>query len=93
MSVLLSNICSKYNIVDTLVSTVGLSPLQNRCPKFSPLVIPYSALIWRSSILAIGDLKSKSPFLKPPIINAHAHSNAHVKQITKLKTVNYIFMR
>ena len=34
----------------------------------------------------------KMPFLKPPIINAHAHSNAHVHQIAKLKTTNYIFM-
>ena len=52
----------------------------------------YSALIWWSFIVAIGDLRSKSPLLKPPIINAHAHNNARVHQITKLKTANYIFM-
>ena len=40
--------------------------------------------------MAIGDLRSKSPLLKPPIINVHAHSNARVHQITKLKTANYI---
>ena len=55
-------------------------------------VILYSALIWRSSIFVIGDLRSRSPLLKLPIINAHAHSNAHVHQIAKLKTGNYIFM-
>ena len=55
-------------------------------------VIPYSALIWQSFILAIGDLRSKSPLLKPPIINEHAHSNTHVQQIIRLKTTNYIFM-
>ena len=38
----------------------------------------YSTLIWRSFILAIGNLRSKSPLLKPPIINAHAHSNTLV---------------
>ena len=54
--------------------------------------IPYSALIWWSFILAIGDLRLKLPLLKPPIINAHAHSNTRVHQITKLKTINYIFM-
>ena len=54
--------------------------------------IPYSTLIWRSFILAIGDLKSKSPLLKLPIINVHAHSNTRVYQIAKLKTANYIFM-
>ena len=42
--------------------------------------------------LAIRDLRSKSPFLKPPIITAHAHSNAHLYLIAKLKTVSYIFM-
>ena len=52
----------------------------------------YNALIWQSFILAIGDLRSKSPFLKPPIINVHAHSNARVHQIAKFKTANYIFM-
>ena len=54
--------------------------------------IPYSILIWQSIILAIGDLRSKSPLLKLPIINTHAHSNAHVHQITKLKIANYICM-
>ena len=54
--------------------------------------IPYSALIWWSFILAIGDLRLKLPLLKPPIINAHAHTNACVHQITRLKTINYIFM-
>ena len=42
--------------------------------------------------MAIGDLKSKSSLLKPPIINAHAHNNTHMYQITKLKTADYIFM-
>ena len=36
-------------------------------------------------MLAIGDLRSKSPLLKPPIINAHAHSNTCEPQIAKLK--------
>ena len=36
-------------------------------------------------MLVIGDLRSKSPLLKPPIINAHAHSNTRVPQIVKLK--------
>ena len=40
--------------------------------------------------MAIGDLRSKSQLLKPPIINVHAHSNACVHQIAKLKTTNYI---
>ena len=38
------------------------------------LPIRYSALIWWSFILAIGNLRLTSPLLKPPIINAHAHS-------------------
>ena len=52
----------------------------------------YSALIWQSIILVIGDLRSKSQLLKPPIINMHAHSNARVHQIAKLKTANYILL-
>ena len=59
---------------------------------FEIFKLSYSALIWWSFIVAIGDLRSKLPLLKPPIINAHAHSNARVHQITKLKTANYIFM-
>ena len=56
-------------------------------------VVLYSALIWQSFILVIiGDLKSKSPLLKHPIINVHAHNNARVHKIAKLKTANYIFM-
>ena len=45
-------------------------------------------------ILAIIDLRSKSPLLKPVVINAHAHNNTRVYQITKLKkkTTNYILM-
>ena len=39
-----------------------------------------------------GDLRLKSPLLKPSIINAYAHSNACVHQIAKLKTAKYIFM-
>uniref|UniRef100_A0A1X7VRP1 Leucine-rich repeat-containing protein 40 n=1 Tax=Amphimedon queenslandica TaxID=400682 RepID=A0A1X7VRP1_AMPQE len=35
-------------------------------------LLPYSALIWRSFILAIGGFQAESPILKPPIINAHA---------------------
>ena len=35
--------------------------------------------------MAIGNLRSKSPLLKPPIINAHAHSNTRVHQITNYK--------
>ena len=66
------------------------------CVVFSVVVIllnyhNYSALIWRIFILTIGDLRSKSPLIKPPIINAHAHCNARVHQIAKLKTTNYIF--
>ena len=53
--------------------------------------ILYSTLIRQSFILAIGDLRSKLPLLKPPIINVHAHSNARVHQITKLKTAYYTF--
>ena len=55
-------------------------------------LILYSTLIWWRFILVIGDLRSKLPFLKLPIINAHAHSNARAHQIAKLKTVNYNFM-
>ena len=67
------------------------------CVVFSVVVIllnyhNYSALIWWIFILTIGDLSSKSPLLKPLIINAHAHCNACVHQIVKLKTTNYIFM-
>ena len=39
--------------------------------------------------MAIGDLRSKSPLLELPIINAHARSNVRVHQIAKLKTGNY----
>ena len=42
--------------------------------------------------MVIGNLRSKSPLVKMPIINAHAHSNTRVHQITKLKTANYIFI-
>ena len=55
-------------------------------------ILPCSVLIWQSFILAIGNLRSKLPLLKLPIINAYAHSNTHVHQITKLKTAKYIFM-
>ena len=41
--------------------------------------------------LAIGDLRSKFPLLKPPIINVHAHSNTRVHQIAKLKSVKQHF--
>ena len=40
--------------------------------------------------LAIGNMRSKSPLLKAPIINTHAHSNTRVHQVNKLKTTNYI---
>ena len=50
------------------------------------MILLYSALIWWSFILAIGDLRSKLPLLKLPIINVHTHSNTPVHQI------KYIFM-
>ena len=54
----------------------------------------YSALIWQSFILYSNwQFEIKWQILKPPNINAHAHSNAHVHQIAKLKTLKYIFMR
>ena len=56
------------------------------------VLLQYSALIWQSFVLAIGDLRSKSPLLKPPITNVHAHSNTSVHQVAKLKSTNYIFM-
>ena len=52
----------------------------------------HSTLIWQSLILAVGNLRSKSPLSKPPIINEHAHINTRVHHIAKLKTANYIFM-
>ena len=52
-------------------------------------VLLYSALIWQSFIVVIGDLRSKSPLLKLPNINAHAHSNARVHQVAKLKTTKW----
>ena len=54
--------------------------------------LPYSSLIWQSFILAIGNLRSNFIAIKPPIINVHAYSNAHVHHITKLKTAKYFFM-
>ena len=39
----------------------------------------------------IDDLRLKSPLSKLPIINAHAHSNTCVHQITKLKSTKYVF--
>ena len=52
------------------------------------MLISYSALIWQSFIVTIGDLRSELPLLKSQIIKVHAHSNAHVHHITKLKTAN-----
>ena len=52
--------------------------------KYSITALLRSADILLSFILAIGNLRLKLPLLKPPIINAHAHSNTRVHQIAKL---------
>ena len=59
---------------------------------FCKTVIIIRRVLYESSfILAIGNLRSKLSLLKPPIINAHGHSNARVHQVAKLKTGNKNF--
>ena len=82
-----SCLCLHSSATCTVVCVVTFGNSQ----QFYWQIILCSPLIWRSFILEIGDLRSKSPLLKLPIINAHAHSNARVHQIAKLRTAKYIF--
>ena len=81
-----SFLCLHSSAMCTVVCVVTFGNSQH----FYWQIIPCSALIWRSFILEIGDLRSKSPLLKLPIINMHAQSNACVHQIAKLRTAKYI---